>query len=363
MSSFPDPLIATIDLQRQLVEEILDIDRKAEEWPERLQEIEHADVGQTPHDVVYEENKLELLHYEPLVDEDERHDVPLLFVYALVNRPYVLDLQSDKSVVRRFLEHGFDVYLIDWNEPSTLDRRLSLDHYVNVYIDNCVNVVCERAGRETINLFGYCMGGTMSTMYAALHREKIRNLVLLATGLQFDGHAGVLEQWADGYDPEAVTDTFGNVPAEFLSAGFADMNPINNYVTKYVQLYRKLDDEAFVENFGRMERWLREGVDVAGKAYAQFLEDLYQNNELYENEFTLDGTHVDIQNIDMPVLQVVGEFDNLIPPAASKPFNDVIPSNDSEIMEFPSGHIGLAVSDKSHADLWPRVCEWLERRS
>jgi polyhydroxyalkanoate synthase len=167
MSPFPDPLTATIDLQRQIVEETLDFDTKTQEWPERPQEIDHADVGQTSHDIGYEENKLELLHYGPLVDEDERHDISLLFVYALISRPYILDLQPDKSVVRRFLEHGFDIDLIDWNEPSTLDRRLSLDHYVNVYIDNCVNVVRDRSGREAINLFGYCMGGTMSTMYAA----------------------------------------------------------------------------------------------------------------------------------------------------------------------------------------------------
>ncbi len=363
MTPFPDPVTATIDLQRQVMEETLDFGRKAEELPDRLREIDHANLGQTPHEVVYEENKLELLHYEPLVEEDERHSIPFLFVYALINRPYILDLQPDKSVIRRFLEHGFDVYLINWNEPSVLDRQLSLHHYVNVYMDNCVNIVRKRSEREAVNLFGYCMGGTMSAMYAALHAEKVRNLVLLATGLQFDGRAGVLEMWADDYDPEAIVETFGNVPAEFLAAGFADMNPINNYMTKYVQLYRKLDNEGFVENFGRMERWLREGVDIAGKTYVQFIGDIYQDNKLYENEFMLNGTHVDIQNINMPVLQVVGEFDNLIPPTASKPFNNVIASDDTEIMEFPSGHVGLAVSDKAHANLWPQVCKWLERRS
>jgi polyhydroxyalkanoate synthase len=153
------------------------------------------------------------------------------------------------------------------------------------------------------------------------------------------------------------------VPAEFLAAGFADMNPVNTDVTKYVQLYRKLDNGPFVENFDRMERWLREDVDVAGETYVQFIEGIYHDKALYKNELTPGGIHVGIQNIDMLVIQVVGEFDNLIPPTASKPFNDVIPSDDTEIVEFPSGHVGLAVSDKTHTDLWPRVCEWLEQRS
>jgi len=190
MSRYPDPATATVDVERQLVEEMAAFESKAAELPDRLAEMAGVDVGSTPHEVVYEENKLELLHYEPLADET--HDVPLLLVYALINRPYILDLQPDKSVVRRFLEAGFDVYLVRWNEPSTLDRHLTLDHYVNVYVDNCVDEVRARSGADAVNLLGYCMGGTMSAMYAALHAEKVRNLGLLATGLYFDDSAGVV---------------------------------------------------------------------------------------------------------------------------------------------------------------------------
>ena len=107
MSRYPDPATATVDVERQLVEEMAAFESKAAELPDRLAEMAGVDVGSTPHEVVYEENKLELLHYEPLADET--HDVPLLLVYALINRPYILDLQPDKSVVRRLLEHGFDV--------------------------------------------------------------------------------------------------------------------------------------------------------------------------------------------------------------------------------------------------------------
>jgi polyhydroxyalkanoate synthase len=316
---------------------------------------------------VYEENKLELLHYRPEeagIEAEETHETPILVVYALINKPYILDLQPNRSVVRRLLEAGHDVYLVDWNEPSHLDQHLTLDDYVTRYMDNSVDVVRDRSDVDAVNVLGYCMGGSMSAMYAALFPEKVNALGLMAAGLYFEETGGILEQWGseEYYDPELVTDTFGNVPAEFLDVGFALMDPVDNYVSKYIRFAENLDDEDFVENFGRMERWLSEGIDVAGEAYDQFLQDLYQDNKLYRNELSLDGKHVDVENIDMPVLQITGEYDHLIPAEASKPFNDVVGSADVTTIEYATGHIGLSVSTSSHEEVWPRVSEWYADR-
>ncbi|SEV81856.1 class III poly(R)-hydroxyalkanoic acid synthase subunit PhaC [Natrinema salifodinae] len=358
-----NPYSIALDMQRQAWEATAELADKTRVAPDRTETVENIGVGQTPSEVVYEENKLELLHYEPMTEE--QHDVPILIVYALINKPYILDLQPDRSVVQTLLEAGFDVYLIDWGEPSKLDRSLSLDDYVNRYIDNCVDVVRERSGQDEINILGYCMGGTKSAMYAALYPEKVKNLALMAAGLCFAGEGGVLELWGseDYYDPEEITDAHDNVPAEFLDVGFALMDPIANNVTKYVRFYDNVEDEDFVENFARMERWLDEGIDVAGKVYEEFIRDIYQDNKLYNNELELGGERVDVSTIDMPVLQIVAEYDHLIPPGASKPFNEVVASEDTEILEFATGHIGMSVSSRSHEELWPRVCEWFEERS
>ncbi|MFC4541624.1 class III poly(R)-hydroxyalkanoic acid synthase subunit PhaC [Halosolutus amylolyticus] len=358
-----NPYTTVLDMQRQAWENAADLADKGRVAPDRTETLENVEVGQTPSEVVYEENKLRLLHYEPMTEE--QHDIPILVVYALINKPYILDLQPDRSVVQTLLEAGFDVYMIDWGEPSKLDRSLTLDDYVNRYIDNCVDVVRDRSGLDAINILGYCMGGTMTAMYTALHAEKVENLALMAAGLCFAGDGGVLELWGaeDYYDPERVTETFDNVPSEFLDVGFALMDPVANNLTKYVRFYDNVEDEDFVENFARMERWLDEGIDVAGGAYEEFIEDIYQDNKLYENELHLNGEHVDITNIDMPVLQIVAEYDHLIPPGASKPFNEKIPSDDTDIMEFATGHIGMSVSSRSHAELWPDVCDWFEARS
>ena len=360
-----NPFTFPLDVQRQLTTQANDALESAMHLPEQTQRIAEVDVGQTPSEVIYEENKLQLLRYEPQVPDADREDVPILIVYALINQPYILDLQPDRSVVRRLLEEGFDVYLIDWGEPSPLDASLTLDDYVNRYIDNCVDAVLDDAGVSDLNVLGYCMGGTMSVMYTALHQEKVRNLGLMATGLSFDGAGGVLETWGDDeyYDPGKLVETFGNVPADFLDVGFALMDPVDNYVSKYIQLYENLDDDDFVENFARMEKWLDEGIDVAGAAYQEFLEEIYQQNNLYENELYLDGAHVDITDIEVPILQVTGEYDHLIPPESSRPFNDVVGSEDTTMMEASTGHIGLSVSRSSHEELWPNVAAWFRERS
>ncbi len=358
-----NPFASALDLQRQQFEAAADLVTATEAAPKAGARMAGVEVGGTDHEVVYRENKLELLHYESRTEE--QNDVPVLIVYALINKPYILDLQPSRSVIRTLLDNGMDVYMIDWGEPSRLDRHLTLDDYVNRYIQNSVEEVREQSGQEAIHLLGYCMGGTMSAMYAANYPEKVKTLSLMAAGLDFSGDGGVLELWGEEeyYDPGRVTEAFGNAPAEFLDVGFRLMDPVDNFLTKYLRLYENLDDEDFVENFARMERWLSDGIDVAGETYRQFLEDIYQDNLLIKNELTLDGEHVDIQNIDMPVLQIVGEYDHLIPPAASKPFNEAVPSTDTEIIEFPVGHIGLSVSSKSHAELWPAVVDWYQERA
>jgi polyhydroxyalkanoate synthase len=358
-----NPLSAVLDAQTEAMENLAEATEKGAIAPERAVEMETIEVGQTPAEVVYEENKLELLRYES--QTDEQNEVPILIVYALINKPYILDLQPDRSVIRRLLDAGHDVYMIDWNEPSRLDQSLGLYDYVERYIDNCVDVVAERSGQDNINLLGYCMGGTMSAIYSALHPEKVNALGLMAAGLCFDRTGGVLEKWGDEeyYDPQDIVDTYGNVPAEMLDDGFALMDPIDNYLSKYITLYENLESDGFVENFSRMEKWLDEGIDLAGQAYVEFLTKIYQNNELYRNELEIDGQTVDLADIDMPILQIIGEYDHLIPPEASKPFNDVVGSDDVTTIEYPTGHIGMSVSSSTHEDVWPRVCDWFHEKS
>jgi polyhydroxyalkanoate synthase len=359
----PTPFDLYVNAHRDAVRSATATARRAVVAAERLADARSVEIGETPNEVVYTENKLELRRYEPLTET--QHEVPILIVYALINRPAILDLQPDRSVVRRLLEAGHDVYLIDWNEPSRLDRHLTLEDYVMRYVDNCVDVVRERSGQDTINLLGYCMGGTMAAIYTALFPEKVNALGLLAAALHFDDTGGVLERWGDAehYDPRAVVEAYGNVPAEMLDLGFALMDPVSNVLSKYVRFADRLENEDFAENFARVERWLSEGVDLAGATYVQFVEEIYQRDALYRNELSLGGEHVDVTRIGVPVLQVVGSYDHLVPPAASEPFNDVVGTGNTTTIEYPTGHVGLAMSTSTHRDVWPEVAEWFLEQS
>jgi polyhydroxyalkanoate synthase len=202
--------------------------------------------------------------YEPLTAA--RRSVPVVLVYSLINKPAILDIQPDRSVVRRLLEAGFDVYLLDWREPTRLDSSLRIDDYVCRFIDECVDVVRDRAAVESVTVFGYCMGGTLSAIYAVHEPRKVESLVPLAAGLDFTERAGILSHLGaeEHYDESAIPDAFGTVPAESLDAGFVMIEPVTNTVTRYAHLYDDLEDEAFVTLFARVEHWLRDGVDLAG---------------------------------------------------------------------------------------------------
>jgi len=322
-----------------------------------------VEVGTAPSEVVYQEGKMRLLHYIPAVAKP--HKVPLLIIYALINKPYILDLQPDRSVIRGLLKEGFDVYMVDWGTPTEMDKFITLDDYINWYTNDAVDFIRERHRLNSISVLGYCMGGTLSVMFTALHPKKVKNLILMAAPLDFEADQGLLKLWAkeEYFDPDKLVDTVGNVPGEFLNFGFLLLDPVNNLYSKYLKFIDRVDDEEFVKMFFRMEKWINDGIPVAGEAYRQFIKDCYQQNLLVKSQLKLNGFKVDLNKITMPLLSLVSQYDYLVPPESSMSFNDLVPSKDKEMMVFSTGHIGLSVSSATRAKLWPRVAEWLRARS
>jgi polyhydroxyalkanoate synthase subunit PhaC len=319
--------------------------------------------GATRSEVVYEEDRVRLLHY--VKKEPAQHPTPLIFVFALVNRPYILDLKPGRSVVEHFVKAGFDTYLIDWGAPTPADRHLTLDDHVNGYIGNVVDFVCERVGSSQASVLGYCMGGTMSAMYTALHQDRIKNLILLAAGIDFSTRDGLLNLWTrpDVLDVDKFVDAFGNCPAQFLQASFQLLKPVQNMIEKPINLFERADDEQFVDDFLAMETWLNDNIDIPGEVYREFVKYLYQQNRLVQHTMPVGKHTVDLRNITCPVLNIMARNDDLVPCAQSLPFNDLVSSTDRKSIVVPAGHIGLAVGGKAQKEVWPAACEWLAARS
>ncbi|HEV8494729.1 MAG TPA: alpha/beta fold hydrolase, partial [Candidatus Angelobacter sp.] len=167
--------------------------RRMARLPQLWQKAVELKKGATPSEVVYEQGRLRVLHYQG--QSAPAYPVPLLFVFALVNRPYILDLKQGRSVISHFVNQGFDTYLLDWGSPTRAERYLSLDHYINGYLADVVNFLRRRTGAPRVSLLGYCMGGTMSAIFTALHPESVRNLMLLAAGINFATCDGLLNLW------------------------------------------------------------------------------------------------------------------------------------------------------------------------
>lgn len=352
-------LVSPADVQRFWE----DAFHKVAAMPKVMDAARRVRVGVTPSEPVFQCDRVRLLRYE--LDGEPKFATPLVFVFALVNRPYILDLRAGKSVVAHFVNAGFDTYNVDWGVPTSADRHLGMQEYVEGYLDDIVDHVRERTGSDKVNLLGYCMGGSMSAMYTALHPDKIANLILLAAPVDWSNQDHLLGRWVSpqAFDVDKIIDTFGNAPADMLQGSFLLLKPVSNLVEKFITFYEKMDDEKFLEDFFAMETWLNDNIPVAGEMFRQFVKRCMQENQLIEGRLRIGGRRVDLRHITCPVMNLTAEHDHLVPCGQSHPFCDAVGSTDKTTITFPAGHIGMAVGSKANRELWPRVRDWLAERS
>ncbi len=340
--------------------ELVDFSQKFARGIPALQAASGVEVGCSDKDAVFRDDKVTLYRYRPITKP--AGVTPLLISYALVNRPYMMDLQQDRSLIRRLLEQGLDIYLIDWGYPDGADRFIDLDDYINGYLDSCLQHVLDTHKIDAANLLGVCQGGTFSLCYTALHPERIKNLVTMVTPVDFHTPENLLSKWARDLDVDAMVDSTGNVSGEMLNVAYVSLMPFRLMQQKYVSLVDILKDPRQVENFMRMEKWIFDSPDQAGEAFRQFTKWFFQQNRLMKGSVELGGTRVDLKQITQPVLNIFGKQDHLVPPSASRPMDTLIGSKDYTAFEMDVGHIGMYVSGKSQKQLPETIAQWLKER-
>jgi polyhydroxyalkanoate synthase len=345
----------------EFLDRTVDRTRKVAAIPTRLRQMATATAEPTPYRVIYRENKLALRHYES--NAETTHDVPVVLTYALVNTPAILDLDEERSVVRAFLDAGFDVYLIDWGEPSRLDASLGLADYVARYIGNCVDAARDHAAAPAVHLVGFSTTSPLCAMYAALVPENVATLSLHGPPLNFDTDEGMLAYKDLLVDAVGVVDAFDNVPAPLTDAGFSLRKPVEFGLMRPLHTWDHFDDPELVARDARILRWVLGGPDFPGRAYREFVRELVVENNFFENRLSLDGQPVDLAELRMPVALLVATGDKYVPAAASRPFLDVIPSEDTTVVEVPTTHVGTFVDDVAYEQAWPALTAWLGDRS
>lgn len=312
-------------------------------------------IAQSPRDAIYQRDRLTVYRYRR--DTPATQATPVLLVYSLINRPTILDLLPQRSVVQSLLSQGFDVYLLDWGVPDAVDQFNDLEIYLDVLLDSAVRAVCQTSGQSGVTLLGYCMGGTMAAMYTALNPRRVRNLVLLAAPVSFESDQ-LLYRWATKFSPRAVVEAHGNAPAEAFD-GFSLLKT-EGRVHSAAALYDKLDDPEYVENHLAMEQWIYTNIPMAGSIYVEFIEKCFQQNLLRTGRLQVGGRDVRLSDIACPTLVVVGDKDHLVPPEAACPAAECIAG--ATTIVFPAGHVGLTVSRGATHKLWPEIGRWMTAR-
>jgi len=321
------------------------------------------EVGPTPKEVIWTKNKATLFRYTS--NQPKSHKIPLLLVYALINKPYILDLTKGFSLVEYLVNRGFDVYLLDWGTPGKEDRNMKLDDYIMDYIPRAVRKVLRTSQVDEVSILGYCMGGTMTSIFTALHPElPIRNLIFMTSPFDFED-TGLFGSFLDKryFDIDKVVDTLGVIPPEMIDFGNKMLKPMTNFYGPYVTLVDRANNEEFIKSWKLMQKWVGDGIAFPGEAFRQWVRDFYQQNKLIKGELEIRGRKVNLSNITANVLNLSAERDHIAQPHQVEALMSVIASKDKTYISVPTGHVSVAFGSKATKVTYPTIGDWLEQRS
>jgi polyhydroxyalkanoate synthase len=324
-------------------------------------------VGLTPRETVWTLNKARLYRYLPVKPPEERYPIPLLLVYALINKPFIFDLAPGRSFIEYMVEQGFDMFLLDWGTPGIEDKNIRFDDYVTEYLSRAVRKVARVSGAREISMLGYCIGATLAVVYAALYPEApIRNLILLTAPIDFSQQPeGSMAMWLEEgrFDVDKAVNSLGNIPGELIRFWAKMLKPAENFVGVYANLWKQLGDEAAIRGWQAINRWVEDVIPFAGEAFRQFVKEYVRENKLIRGEHVIHGQPVDLSNIHASLLNIVAKYDHLVSQAQAESIMDLVSSPDKELKVIPSTHVGIMASRRAKGKLWPEVVAWLGPRS
>jgi polyhydroxyalkanoate synthase len=326
-----------------------------------------APIAQTSKQVIWTLNKARLYRYTPVVPEEHRLPVPLLLVFALMNRSSILDLRPGNSFVEHMLRQGYDVYLLDWGVPGLEDKNTTLDDYVLEYLPRAIRRLKAVSGSHSFSLLGWCIGAILTTLYASLRpNDGLRNLMLLTAPLDFSKPEAItLARFADPrfFDPEKIIASYGNMPAELIDYGARVLKPVENFVGNYIRLLDNLDDPKVVEAWHAMNTWVNDNIPIAGAVYRQLIKDFYHGDRLMKGTLVVRGEKVDLARLRANLLVVIAKDDHITPPCQSETVLEKVGSKDKQLIRAPGGHIGIMAGSGAVKSTWPKIEGWLRERS
>jgi polyhydroxyalkanoate synthase subunit PhaC len=323
---------------------------------------EDAEIGATPKDVVWTHRTTTLYRYR---SEQRTQSIPILLVFALINRPDIFDLSRGNSFVEYLLGEGYDVFLLDWGVPDEDDSDIGLDDYVCDYLPWAIRETLRASGGDELTLLGWCIGGTLCAMHAALEPDTpARNLALLTTPIDTTG--SLYANWIrrDSFDAELVADALPAIPGQAIDWANKMMKPVTNYWTTYRELWEAvLNGDDPRAKYQPMAKWVADNPPFPGRAFREWTTWMYKENRLVDGRMRLRDRRVDLGRIDQNLLVVTAGADHIAPPPNTRPLLDIVSSADVTHLDRPGGHIGLMAGSSAREEIWPDIVEWLDDRS
>lgn len=317
-------------------------------------------LGATPRDEVWRDGRARLFRYR---SDEVRYRPPLLIVFSLVSRSYILDLTPGNSFVEHLLGAGFDVYMLDWGVPDERDSANGLEYYADAAIPAAIRETCRRSGTDEVNLLGYCFGGNLTLLHAAHHPDSpIRSHSVVACPVDYGEmpFKSVLTSSAD--DLERAIGEDGNVPADVVYGAFRSLKPVAE-LTGYVDLLERMWSDEYVAAYQAMNGWGTDHIPLPGGVARQMATMLSANNGFMTDRLYLGGDRVHLSDIRTPFLAVLGEKDHIVPVAAAAPVMDLVGSADKTELRLKGGHVGLVVGRTAAKTTIPTIIDFLIDKS
>lgn len=337
--------------------------RAAVEFANIVLTTEDAAVGQTPKDEIWTHRKTTLYRYR---SSERTHPVPVLLVFALINRPDIFDLTPGRSFVEFLLGEGFDVFLLDWGVPGEEDAEMGLDSYVLDELPWGIRETLRASGEEEVSLLGWCIGGTFCAMHGALEPPDgpTRNMVLLTTTV--DTTHSNYAPWVarESFDVDQVADTLPAVPGRSIDLMNKALKPVTNFWTTYRRLWEGLlEGTASRDAYQPMAKWVADNPPFPGRAYREWITGLYKENRLIRGTLRLRDRVVDLGAVEQNLLVVTAGSDHITRRPETIPLLQAVGSEDVTHLDRPGGHIGLMAGSKAREEIWPDIADWLRERS
>ena len=325
-----------------------------------LQQLDQVNYRYNPRTCVYQKDKIKLYHYQHQTKKICK--IPLLIVFSTVNRPEILDLLPEQSLIGELLRQGMDIYLLDWGYPDQNDKNIYFNKYITEYLHQCVQYIIKNSKQEQISLLGVCQGGIICLCYATLF-SYIKNLILISTPINFHTKNNIVSKFIQKIETNDIGKIDSNISGNILTQFFISLRPFELLGKKYLKMMENISDKSWIDKFLLIEKWLHDAPDQPNKAFVDFVNDYYQENKLIHKKISVDGHLIDLSQINLPVLNIMAKEDQLVPMSASKALKKYIHPQYYSTLLLEGGHIGIYVSKKHCQHLTSSITKWLSNKS